>query len=351
MSLADSHDGLNTAESAGLRYVTGHEPGIRRVQENGGAVYLGPGGLRLGDAETLARIRRLDIPPAWTDVWIAMDPLAHIQATGKDAKGRKQYRYHDLWRTVRDEAKFDRMVPFGQALPLIRERTDHDLRRSGVPHAKMVALVVRLLEQTLIRIGDDEYARENESFGLTTMLGRHVDLSGARIRFHFRGKSGKDHDICLVDRQLARIIRASQHLPSERLFEYLDERGHFHPVESTDVNQYLHETTAEELTAKDYRTWGGSMIAAVTLRAIGGFTSQTEAKKHVLRAIDAAAEHLGNTRSVARKSYVHPVVINAYLSRALLDIMSAPAPTSTQGAAQHEQDEARLLQLLKRPVP
>ena len=338
----------HTAASAGLHYVTGHEPGIRRTQSLAGPSYTGPDGLAIEDPDVLERIHHLAIPPAWTNVWIAVEPFAHIQATGQDARGRKQYRYHDLWRSVRDEAKFDRLVPFGEALPVIRQRVDLDLKLSGVPHAKMVAVVVRLLELTLIRVGDDEYARQNQTYGLTTMLGRHLDMQGARIRFHFRGKSGKDHDISLVDKRLARIVRASQHLPGERLFEYLDEHGHFRPVESSDVNQYLHDTTAEELTAKDYRTWGASMIVAIALRSVGGFGSQSEAKKQVLRAIDTAAQHLGNTRSVARQSYVHPAIIEAYLSGKLPEAMSAPQEVISGERLPLEPDEVQLLQLLKR---
>jgi DNA topoisomerase I len=345
------HAALGAAADAGLRYVSGYEPGIRRAGPAGHFQYVDPNGNAIADPDTLIRIHALAIPPAWTDVWIATDSLAHIQATGKDAKGRKQYLYHALWRAVRDEAKFERVIPFGQSLPRIRERTKHDLARQGLPEEKMLAVVVGLLESTLIRVGDDEYVRRNQSFGLTTMLREHVELTGARIRFQFRGKSGKHHDIELVNKRLAAVIKRSQHLPGERLFEYADAHGHFRPVESTDVNRYLHQLTGRKLTAKDFRTWGGTLIAATTLRDAGVAASLTQSRRNVLHAIDTAAGKLGNTRSVARQSYIHPAIVDAYLQGILVDKMTLPRNALGSENAELQLDEARLLVLLKSSAP
>jgi len=339
--------GAAAAADAGLRYVSGYEPGVRRAGPAEHFQYVDPNGNAIADPDTLIRIHALAIPPAWTDVWIATDSLAHIQATGNDAKGRKQYLYHAFWRAVRDEAKFERVIPFGQSLPRIRERTKHDLARQGLPEEKVLAVVVGLLESTLIRVGDDEYVRRNQSFGLTTMLREHVELTGARIRFQFRGKSGKHHDIELVNKRLAAVIKRSQHLPGERLFEYADAHGHFRPVESTDVNRYLHQLTGHELTAKDFRTWGGTLIAATTLRDAGVAASLTQSRRNVLHAIDTAAGKLGNTRTVARQSYIHPAIVDAYLHGMLVDTMTLPRDALGSENAELQLDEARLLVLLK----
>ncbi len=339
--------GAASASEAGLHYISDYEPGIRRLGPPDHFEYVDPDGNAIADPETLSRIHALTVPPAWTNVWIALDPLAHIQATGTDAKGRKQYLYHSQWRAVRDEAKFERVIPFGESLPTIRERTGRDLARHGLPEEKMLAVVVRLLESTLIRVGDDEYARQNQSFGLTTMLRQHVEFAGARIRFHFRGKSGKHHDIELVDKRLAAVIKRSQHLPGERLFEYADTHGHFRPVESADVNRYLHQLTGQDLTAKDFRTWGGTLIAATTLRDTGVGTSASQARRNVLHAIDTTAAKLGNTRSVARQSYIHPAIVDAYVAGTLVDAMALPRDSLASEFAELSLDEARLLVLLK----
>lgn len=339
--------GPSSAAEAGLHYVSGYEPGLRRDGSAEHFQYIDPDGNAIADPDTLSRIHALRIPPAWKAVWIAMDPLAHIQATGKDAKGRKQYLYHVSWRAERDEAKFERIIPFGEALPRLRERTDLDLARHGLPEEKMLAVVVRLLESTLIRVGDDEYVRQNQSFGLTTLLRRHVEFSGARIRFHFRGKSGKHHDIEFVDKRLAAVIKRSQHLPGERLFEYADVHGHFRPVESTDVNRYLHELTGHEFSAKDFRTWGGTLIVATALRDAGVAASVSQARRNVLHAIDVAAAKLGNTRSVARQSYIHPAVVDTYLQGTLVSVMALTSESLTSEHSALALDEARLLMLLK----
>lgn len=308
-----------SAKAAGLRYVSNTTPGIRRKRAGKHFSYIGLDGKPIHDEEELQRIRALGIPPAWNNVWICPNPRGHIQATGRDAKGRKQYRYHPEWRAIRDETKYTRMIAFGKALPQIRERVAHDLSLPGMSREKLLATVVRLLDTTSIRIGNEEYARENGSFGLTTMQNEHVDITGSKVQFHFRGKSGKEHSIDIKDRQLARIIKRCQDLPGHQLFEYLDEDNVLHTIESDDVNEYLQQITNEDFTAKDFRTWAATVIATCALQDLGAFESQTQAKKHVVSAIEEAAKHLGNTPTICRKSYVHPEVIDAYLNGSLLD--------------------------------
>lgn len=308
-----------SAKAAGLRYVSNTTPGIRRKRAGKHFSYIGLDGKPIHDEEELQRIRALGIPPAWNNVWICPNPRGHIQATGRDAKGRKQYRYHPEWRAIRDETKYTRMIAFGKALPQIRERVAHDLSLPGMSREKLLATVVRLLDTTSIRIGNEEYARENGSFGLTTMQNEHVDITGSKVQFHFRGKSGKEHSIDIKDRQLARIIKRCQDLPGHQLFEYLDEDNVLHTIESDDVNEYLQQITNEDFTAKDFRTWAATVIATCALQDLGAFESQTQAKKHVVSAIEEAAKHLDNTPTICRKSYVHPEVIDAYLNGSLLD--------------------------------
>ena len=281
------------------------------------------------DKETLARIKSLVIPPAWTNVWICPLANGHLQATGRDARGRKQSRYHPHWREVRDETKYERMMQFGHMLPVIRRRVDHDLALPGLPRSKVLATIIKLMETTHIRVGNQEYARENHSYGLTTMRNRHVDVTGATLHFSFRGKSGVEHAIDLQDRRLANIIRRCQDLPGHELFQYLDHDGHQHTIDSADVNDYLREITAEHgrseegadpaqhFTAKDFRTWAGSVMACMLLKEIGPFESGTQAKKNVVEAIKAVSSKLGNTPSVCRKCYVHPAVLDSYLGGTL----------------------------------
>ncbi len=257
---------MASARAAGLRYTTDAKPGIRRTRHGGTFRYFGPEGRRITSAEELGRIRSLVIPPAWEDVWICPDPRGHLQATGRDARGRKQYRYHPKWREIRDETKYDRMIGFAQALPQIRERTDRDLKKAGVPREKVLATVVQLLEKTLIRVGNDEYAKQNRSFGLTTLRDGHVEVRGGRVRFTFRGKSGIEHEIDLDDRRLAKIVRACRDIPGYDLFQFYDEQGKRQAVGSADVNAYLKELTGEEYTSKDFRTWAGTVHAAQLLR-------------------------------------------------------------------------------------
>jgi DNA topoisomerase-1 len=298
--------------------VSDAQPGIRRKRAGKGFAYVDSDGKTIRDAEQLARIRSLAIPPAYTDVWICPSPNGHIQATGRDARGRKQYRYHPKWREVRDETKFGRMIAFSEALPRIRERVERDLTLQGLPREKVLATVVRLLECTRIRVGNDEYAKSNRSFGLTTLQDRHVEISGSTLRFEFRGKSGKTHKVDLNDRRLARIVRRCQAVPGEDLFQYLDDDGVRQSVGSGDVNDYIREISGDDFTAKDFRTWAGTLLAVAALSEVGAWTSQRQAKSNVLRAIDRVAEQLNNTRAVCRKYYVHPAVFDAYLAGTML---------------------------------
>jgi DNA topoisomerase-1 len=320
-------DARASAKAAGLRYVTDSRPGITRRRAGKGFRYTASDGQPITDAQEIERINHIGIPPAWTDVWICPDPRGHMQATGRDAKGRKQYRYHTRWAEARDEVKYERMIAFGEALPTIREQVAHDLARHGLPREKALATVVALLDDTLARIGNEEYARENDSFGLTTLRQKHVDVEGASVRFEFRGKSGKQHHIETHNRKLASIVRRYLDLPGYELFQYLDEQGERHVIQSDDVNDYLREISGHDFTAKDFRTWGGTTLALRSLRDLGGFDSPTEANQHVNEAIKAAARRLGNTPAICRKSYVNPRIIEAYLDGALLVAIARLAAT------------------------
>ncbi len=319
-------DPVASARAAGLRYVSDQSPGLRRKRVGKGFIYLDSGGRTLRDAETIGRIKRLAVPPAWTDVWICPDPRGHLQATGRDVRGRKQYRYHARWREVRDAVKYDRMLAFAESLPRIREHTDRDLERPDLPREKVLATIVRLLEDTRIRIGNDEYRKENGSYGLTTLRNRHVNVIGADVRFTFRGKSGKQHTIELHDRRMARIIKRFLEIPGQELFKYVDDAGEVKAIDSADVNEYLHEITGEDFTAKDFRTWAGTILAARFLRETAGATNSRGAKKLLVRAIARVAEELGNTAAVAKKGYIHPAVIAAYLSGGLEPISEKDDP-------------------------
>lgn len=306
-------DSAEAAEEAGLHYVSDDRPGYTRRTNNGEFEYLDTEGKTIGDEQRLLRIKRLAIPPAWTDVWICPSPSGHIQATGRDARGRKQYRYHDRWRELRDENKFGRLAAFAKALPNIRLRIAKDLKLPGLPRQKVLATVVRLLERTFIRIGNEEYARENKSFGLTTMQDRHVTVKGAQLRFRFRGKSGRAHEVDMTDRRIAKIVSKCQELPGQDLFQYIDD-GEVRDVASQDVNDYLREITNENFTAKDFRTWAGTVLAAIALNAQGEFETKKQAKANVKTAVCAVAQLLGNTPAICRKCYVHPAIIEGYLS-------------------------------------
>jgi DNA topoisomerase-1 len=334
---------VESAKAAGLRYVNAGERGLRRLRHGRAFVYVAADGRPVRDRGTLGRIRRLAIPPAWTDVWICSIERGHVQATGRDAKGRKQYRYHAEWRAARDETKFDRMIAFGDVLPSIRTRVAADLARGGLPREKVLATVVRLLDLTLIRVGNDEYARKNRSYGLTTLRERHVDVRGARIRFHFRGKAGKEHFIEIEDAKLAAIVRRCQSIPGHELFHYIDQDGRPRVVESGDVNEYLRAVAESDFTAKDFRTWAGSVLASSLLARCNEATSARHANRDVVASIRKVAEKLGNTPTVCRKSYIHPVVIEQFLaSRTRRKLRRAPAPR--RGLTRQE---AELLALLR----
>ncbi len=341
-------DGPDAAKAAGLRYVTDARPGIRRKRAGKHFSYLGLDGRPIRDAGELVRLKALRIPPAWTDVWICPTPRGHLQATGRDARGRKQYLYHAQWRAVRDETKFHRMVLFGETLPMIRNWIERDLARPELSREKVLATVVALLDRTHLRIGNEEYTRANGSFGLTTLRGEHVDVSGSTIAFSFRGKWGKEHVVGLSDRRIARIIRRCQDLPGEELFQYLNGDGLPHPIESDDVNAYLRDITGQHITAKDFRTWAGTVIAAHTLKELGPAQTQAQAAQNVAAAIEAVAKHLGNTPAIARKSYVHPGIIAAYRDGRLVP---SPGLQAEREAAEARQglraEEAEVLSVLR----
>ena len=305
------------AEAAGLLYVHDDDPGLTRVRSEAGFDYLDAKGRPITDIRTLDRVRALAIPPAYADVWICRSARGHIQATGRDERGRKQYRYHELWSAARAQTKFARMAAFGRALPGLREQVDHDLQKRGLPREKVVATVVRLLETTLIRVGNDEYAKQNKSFGLTTMRSRHLQLHGAELKFEFKGKSGIAHKTAVHDRRLARVVRSIQELPGQRLFQYVDDEGARHAVESHDINDYLREATGEHFTAKDFRTWAGTLAAAKALSMHPAPRTEREAKKTVTLCVKATAGLLGNTPAVCRSAYIHPEVLRAFVDQRL----------------------------------
>ena len=312
------------ARENGLRYVSDEAPGIRRLRRGRHFAYLDPQGRRLRDRATLARIRSLAIPPAYEDVWICPDPRGHIQATGRDARRRKQYRYHPHWRAIRDENKYARMLDFAKALPRVRRRVTADLRRKGLEREKVLAAVVALLEITAVRVGNDEYARANQSFGLTTLRNRHARVRGNRLTFRFRGKSGVQHEIGIIDHRLAKIVRECQDLPDQQLFEYVGDDGSSHRVGSSDVNDYIREISGGDFTAKDFRTWMGTVRCAAALAKMDPAESVTDRKRNVLEAVREVAHHLGNTAAICRKCYVHPEVVAAYMEDGKLELTGAP---------------------------
>jgi DNA topoisomerase-1 len=340
----ETADPIESATEAGLHYVTDSRPGIRRKRAGSGFTYVSPDGQRVRDAKTLMRIKDLVIPPAWTDVWICPDARGHLQATGHDARGRKVYLYHPRWREVRDAAKYERLAAFGDALPRIRERVDADLRRRGLPREKVLAAVVKLMEETSIRVGNDEYREQNGSVGLTTMLDDHAQFQGGRVRFEFKGKSGKEHSIELNDRRLARIVKQCQDIPGQDLFQYLDENGDRHAIGSSDVNAYIKEVSGGDFTAKDFRTWNGTVLAMRFLRVCERPGSATAGKRSVSGAIKNVAHELGNTPAVARKAYVHPVVVNAYLEGYLAEDADMAELKPSEGLTQEEQCVLKLLE-------
>ena len=348
---APSEEGRDAAEQAGLRYVTDEDPGYTRKKSGTGWRFLDTKGKTIKDYWEKKRIEKIGIPPAYVDVWICPKENGHIQATGRDAKGRKQYRYHAKWTEARDEAKYERMAAFGQMLPALRKRVAADMRKRGVPREKVLATLVALLEKTLIRIGNEDYAKENKSFGLTTLRNRHLDIEGSTLRFDFRGKSGKTWNLDLRDRRVAKVVRSIQELPGQHLFQYVDEDGERQPVDSADVNDYLREVTGEDITAKDFRTWAGTVLAAMALREFEAVDSEARRKKNVKAAIERVAGRLGNTPTICRKCYVHPRVVTSYLDGSLLEEIKSEAETELAEAGdQLKPEEAALLGLLSRRI-
>jgi DNA topoisomerase-1 len=336
------------ARDAGLRYTTDARPGWSRRRAGRGFSYRDADGTTIRDRDALARIRALAIPPAWTDVWICPWPTGHLQASGRDARGRKQYRYHARWSERRGTDKFDRMLAFASALPRIRRRCDRDLKRDGLAREKVLAAVVRLLELTLIRVGNDEYARLNRSFGLTTLRDRHATIKGTSVRFRFRGKSGQMHEVGLRDRRLAAIVRRCQELPGQELFQYVDDDGEIRDVDSDAVNAYLREASGAEFTAKDFRTWAGTVLAYRALRALQPAERDRDQKRNVVEAMRVTAGHLGNTPAVARRSYVHPAVLEAYLDGSIAGaLVEAAEEQATPPGGATPAEEAAVVRLLR----
>ena len=349
-TMIPSDEHIESAEAAGLRYVTDAAPGIRRKRHGRGFAYVGVDGVVIRDKAELQRIRKLVIPPRWNEVWICPNPSGHLQVTARDARGRKQYRYHPRYRAVRDETKFGRMVAFSEILPRIRERVERDIALPELSRDKVLATVVWLLERTLIRVGNDEYARDNGSFGLTTLRRRHVTVSGAKLRFEFRGKSGIAHSVAVTDRRIARIVQRCQEVPGQELFQYLDDAGRRQSVDAGDINDYLRRITGRQVTAKDFRTWAGTTLAAIALRRFGPFSSEKKAKANVVSAIDEISKRLGNTRAVCRKYYVHPAIIEAYMEG--ITIPPTPGGDARQlrtgnGPAALRRDEIAVIELLR----
>jgi DNA topoisomerase-1 len=341
-------DPKDAAESAGLRYVSDDRPGIRRKKSGKGFSYARPDGTKLSGAHVLERIRSLAIPPAWTSVWICPFADGHVQATGRDAKGRKQYRYHPLFREVRESTKYEHVVAFADALPRIRTKVRRHMTLRGLPRKKVLATVVHLLETTLIRVGNDDYARQNKSFGLTTLRNRHAAVEGSEVRFRFIGKSGKQWSLKVKDRRVAKIIKACQELPGQDLLQYLDQDGKQQNVTSADVNAYLKEITGQDITAKDFRTWAGTVLAALALKEVESFDTAAQAKRNLRAAIERVAARLGNTPAICRKCYVHPEVLNSYLDGSLvLEIKSQVESELRDKLTGLQPEEAAVLALLR----
>jgi DNA topoisomerase-1 len=341
-------DAKDASESVGLRYVTDQRPGIRRKKRGKGFLYLRPDGTKLSDSDTLGRIRSLAIPPAWREVWICPFADGHIQATGRDAKGRKQYRYHPRFREMRDSTKYDHVVAFAKALPAIRETVKNHMALRGLPRNKVLATVVHLLETTLIRVGNDDYAKHNKSYGLTTLKNRHVDIDGSEVRFHFTGKGGKQWAVKVRDRRVAKVIKACQELPGQELLQYVDADGSPQDVRSEDVNAYLKEITGQEITAKDFRTWAGTVLAALALKELTSFDNAAQAKRNVRSAIERVAARLGNTPTICRKCYVHPEIFNSYLQGSLaLEIRSEVETELRDDLGSLPPEEAAVLAMLR----
>lgn len=335
------------AREAGLLYVTGREPGYSRTRAGKAFSYRDTDGRPLKNQNEIARVKKLAIPPAWTEVWICASWRGHIQATGRDARGRKQYRYHEKWRATRDATKFDHILDFAQNLPALRERVLADLRRQGLPREKVLATVVYLMETTLVRVGNEEYARTNKSYGLTTLRDRHVAVRGSALRFNFTGKSGKEWNLTLTDRRVAKIVRACQELPGQHLFQYIDANGERQKVGSSELNAYLREIAGSDVTAKDFRTWAGTVLAAMALAEFAACDSQTAAKRNLRQAIEQVARQLGNTPTICRKCYIHPAIMNGYLEGTLLDTLQQRIKRAMRKDEKLKPEEAAVLAILR----
>lgn len=344
----EPHANVQSARSAGLVYVTDRAPGIQRRRRGNGFRYVDQHGRAIKRRDELDRIKRLAIPPAWKDVWICPNPRGHLQACGRDARGRKQYRYHAGWRQVRDESKYDQMLAFAMALPALRRQMAKDLSVPGLPRRKVLAAVVQLLEKTLIRIGNDEYARDNQSFGLTTMRNRHVKVSKSTLRFRFKGKGGKSHDIAFNDERLARVVKRCQDLPGHELFGYIDDDGKVQDIGSADINAYLRDVTGQDFTAKSFRTWAATVLAACALQEFPDYKSNAHAKRNVNQAIEAVAGVLGNTPAICRKSYIHPAIVEAYADGSLPRTRRSRKLRSVSSIGDFQQMETAVLAWLHR---
>lgn len=341
-------DPKEAAQSAGLRYVSDARPGIRRSRAGKGFSYTRADGSRLSELDVLRRIKALAVPPAWTDVWICPFADGHIQATGRDAKGRKQYRYHARFREIRESTKYEHVVAFADALTSIREQVREHMALRGLPREKVLSTVVHLLETTLIRVGNDDYARQNNSYGLTTLKNRHVAIDGNEVRFRFTGKSGKQWSLRVRDRRVAKIIRACQELPGQELLQYVDEAGNCQYVTSTDVNTYLKEITGKDITAKDFRTWAGTVLAAMALKELESFDSAAQAKRNLRTAVEKVSARLGNTPTICRKCYIHPEVLNSYMDGNVVLELKSKAESELRGAiGSLKPEEAAVLALLR----
>ncbi|HUG48388.1 MAG TPA: DNA topoisomerase IB [Candidatus Limnocylindria bacterium] len=341
-------EAVSAARAAGLRYVNEDDAGIARRRAGRGFSYRAPDGSLVRDPAKLKRIRSLAIPPAWTEVWISPSERGHIQATGRDARGRKQYRYHPLWSEARDGAKFERTIAFAEALPRLRRQVEQDLALRGLPRAKVLATVVRLLEVTLLRVGNEEYVRQNRSFGLTTLRDRHAKIRGESFKLSFRGKAGKRHEVGLRDRRLARIVRQCQEVPGQHLFQYVDEEGRPQAVSSEDVNDYLRDAMGAEFSAKDFRTWAGTVLAAQALQALREATEDAT-RNPLVQAVEDVARRLGNTPAICRRCYIHPAIIDAHLDGTLLKVLEQRAGEDLKRPATELRPEERtVLRLLRR---
>jgi len=345
--IAAAVDPIEAAEDAGLRYVSDDQPGYIRKAKGDDFEYFDAEGKPIRDETRLLRIKRLAIPPAYTDVWICPTPNGHIQATGRDARKRKQYRYHERWREVRDENKYERILIFAEALPKIRRRVKKDLSLPSLPRNKVLAAIVQLLERSFIRVGNEEYARDNKSFGLTTMQDRHVDVKGSKMRFRFRGKRGIKHDVDVNDRRIAKIVSKLQDLPGQHLFQYVDDDGEVRDITSQDVNNYLREITGQDVSAKDFRTWAGTVLAAIALSAVGPFETKKEAKTNIKDAVGAVAKILGNTPAICRKCYIHPAILENYLEIKSIEGLEKKTKEGLEADVDLRSTEASVLKFLR----